>query len=157
MQFSQLFESLTEMDIAFNIPESIYAFAMPAFLGVQAGQSLNDITVFAVEFYGFDCQDKKEISDCLNKIGSPLAEDGLSYRTRAGWFNANPAVICVPDLPDFNQTGTFRAVAFAKEGFINQKTALKAVDRFKKSLQDIGAKFSSKNIVPLTRLDSTVL
>ena len=145
------------MGLAFKIPDAMFTYAIPSFLGVQAGQSLNDLTVFAEEFYGFDRSDKKEISDCLNKIGSPLDGDGLSYQTRAGWLNANPAVLCVPDLPDFNKTGTVRAVAFAKEGVINQKTALKAVKRFEKSLQNIGAKFSSKNIVPLTRLDTTVL
>jgi hypothetical protein len=112
------------------------------------------LTVFEEEFFGFDWQDKQEIINALKKIGSPVAEDGLSYRTRAGWLNANPAVICVPDLPDFNEKGTLRVVAFAKEGLISQKTALKAVKRFDKSLKDIGVKFSSKTVVPLTKLDS---
>ncbi len=157
MQFSKLLEGLKDIDSGFKIPDAMFTFAIPSFLGVQAGQTLNDLTVFVEEFYNFDLPQKEVIVKCLNKIGTPIDEEGFSYQTRAGWFNANPAVICVPDLQELSETGNFRAAAFAREGFINQKTAFKAVKRFEKSLGDTGAGFSSKTVVPLTRLDSTVL
>ena len=157
MQFCKLLEGLKDIDSGFKIPDAMFSFAIPSFLGVQAGQALNDLTVFIEEFYNFDLPQKEDIVKSLKKIGSPIDEEGLSYRTRAGWLNANPAVICVPDLQDFNGKGNCRVAAFAREGLINQKTAFKAVKRFEKSLQEIGAKFSSKTVVPLIRLDSTVL
>ena len=157
MHLNRLFEHLKDIDNVFLIPNAMYCFAIPSFLGVKAGQSLNDLTVFIQEFYAFARPEKQNIADGLNKIGSVMDEKGLAYKTRGGWFNANPAVICVPDLNAFSESAAFKAVAFAREGLINQKTAFKAVKRLEASLLDMGCKFSSKTVIPLTRLDRTVI
>src|SRR6056297_3237646 len=102
MQFGKLLEVLMkDAGAAFQIPAGLYSFAVPSFLGVRAGQALNDLTVSVDEFYGFEIPEKQEIIVALNRIGSCLDEAGVSYKTRAGWFYANPAVICIPDLPGF--------------------------------------------------------
>jgi hypothetical protein len=157
MHLNRLFEYLKDADKAFRIPDAMYSFAIPSFLGVQAGQSLNDLTVFVQEFYAFARAEKQNITDGLNRVGAIVDEEGLAYKTRAGWFNANPAIICIPDLNSFSESGAFKAVAFAKEGLINQKTAFKAVKRLEASLLDMGCKFSSKTVIPLTRLNRTVI
>ncbi|MBN1957777.1 MAG: hypothetical protein JW773_06210 [Desulfuromonadales bacterium] len=156
MQLNQLLKCLPEMDCAFNIPDSMFCFAIPSFLGVQAGQALNDVTVFVAEFYDFDRLETQQVIDSLKTLGACLDEESCSYKIRAGWLNANPAVVCIPDLDEFPENGRFKAVAFAKEGFINQKTAFKAVKRLESTLYHIGITFRCKNVVPLTRLDATV-
>lgn len=144
------------MDCAFNIPDSMFCFAIPSFLGVQAGQSLNDVTVFVAEFYDFDRLETQQVIDSLKTLGSCLDEESCSYQIRAGWLNANPAMVCFPDLSEFPENGCFKAVAFAKEGVINQKTAFKAVKRLESALHHLGITFRCKNVVPLIRIDATV-
>ncbi|MGD9161429.1 MAG: hypothetical protein PVG39_23650 [Desulfobacteraceae bacterium] len=61
MQFNQLLGGSKDMGLASKIPDAMFTFAIPAYLGVQAGQAFHVLTVFEEEFFGFDWQDKQEI------------------------------------------------------------------------------------------------
>ncbi len=157
MNLNSLLSNLDNFNINLQLPEVDIFPAIPAFLGVQAGQQLNHVTVNAQELFNMEFEKtfEKVISEALLSIGTPLNDAEYYFQTRAGWLNANPAVICVlpdADLPEER----LKVVAFAKEGWISQKTAIKAIERFKAALKKQGTGFDEKNILPLTRLDKPV-
>lgn len=54
------------------------------------------------------------------------------------------------DIVDESHKATI--IAFAKEGLISQKTALKVIGRYKSALERLDVYCSAKTILPLTRM-----
>jgi len=156
MHLNRLLDLLEQFDPGFKLPDIIDMPVIPSFLGVQAGQSLNHLTVHVQEFYNFNTLDKKTLETALNSIGSVLTEKGYYFKTRAGWLNANPAVILV-SADGEPLIKCLKVICFAKEGLINQKTATKAIKRFETALKNQRSEFFVKTIIPLNRLGTTVL
>ncbi len=153
MNFTKVLEKIKNIDQNLNLSEFNHTPIIPSFIGVQAGQSLNHLTVHASEFYNLETVDYKTIEASFNTIGKPIAGQGLFYKTRAGLLNANPALIFTSFNSESSQKN-FTVFCLAKEGWINQKTATKAIKRFEMAISHQGVSFKIKTIIPLTRLDS---
>lgn len=125
MQLKQLLSGIKEKAPSIQLSKITETAAIPSFLGVQAGQSLNQLTVYAKRFQGVDTLEKRILAGAVCQIGSFIENQTDVIKTRGGW--------------------------------INQKMAKKAIQRFDRALeqQDIG--FSADTVISLTRLDSTIL
>jgi len=161
MEMSEIIEKFTEKGLDLPYLEDMVFPAIPAALGARFGQEMfGQLTVHSEIITGANKTPiaRENVLNALGSIGSavdPTVDDAPNdhffyFQTRAGWLNANPALICVIDLSD-NQGG-LQAAAFAKEGLISQKTALKAVARFKKALAGQGIEFTDKVQVSQTKV-----
>jgi len=127
--------------------------AAPGFLGARAGQALNHITVCARELT-LALEPEQGIHDLVSKaalgVGKPLVKGETQfYTTRAGWLNANPALLGLFAGPDAD---TCLVMGLAREGWVNQNTAPKAITRLENALKEMGVNFSLKEVLPWTRL-----
>lgn len=154
--------------IAADLPSlgSVFANGLPAYMGASFGQQLNKLTSAAVSLSDFDkdLMSSQKMVEAIGAVGIVMAEaDGpeeegtdddfvLWARVRAGWLNANPALVAVIDGRKAG-AGTIQVAAFAKEGFISQKTATGAIRRIERALENRGIAFKSETIVPQTVLD----
>ena len=150
MNLDRLISCLKAYGCDVTPPDAVGSSSVPSFLGVRAGQSLNHLTVYARHYSDAALPDQA-IERSLGSIGSALASDASLYRTRAGWLCANPAVIWVTE-PNQDMLSGFAAISFAREGLLNQKTAVGAVRRFENALKNQGGHFSAKTVIPLTRM-----
>jgi len=131
---------------------------LPSALGARTGQKLNKITVWEEKLSDLSMPPfgEQAVHDALRAIGSPIDNEeafkvptrGCGVLTRAGWFNANPALVFFV----LNDTRSTEAtiMALAREGWISQKTAPKAALRFKKALAGQGVVFNSAPILSST-------
>ena len=159
MDLQRLLNGISELGLNLQLPDNLLLPAAPAFLGVQAGQSLNHVTAYGEVLKDLDFTNAGQftIQNALKRIGStinddansPLPENTFCYKTRAGWFNLNPALICV--IP--KESNSLQVIAFAFEGLISQKTAQKALLRFTQALTALGIGYTSENLIPAGRLD----
>lgn len=137
------------------------ASAVPAYLGVRAGQRLNRVTVSAESLTDFNTGQlwDRHLPQALASIGRVIEVEGpaaresliLCARTRAGWLNLNPALLCVVDTGR-DGAASLQVCAFAKEGWISQRTAPGAIGRFKRALDLQGIAFRTETIIPLAPL-----
>ncbi|WDP90885.1 MAG: hypothetical protein HUN04_14760 [Desulfobacter sp.] len=156
-------ERLTEIvdKLGIGIDTPWIVSALPSAMGARAGQQLNEMTVYAERLSNLSMPPDGEqaLDDALRAIGNPMDNDasfqgrkgGCGVLTRAGWFNANPALVFFARNETKNMEATI--MALAKEGWISQKTAPKAVLRFKKALIRQGIEFIATPILPLTRIE----
>ena len=164
MDLKHLLNALPVSGLNMGLSKMVSFPAIPSFLGVQAGQSLNHVTAAGELFSDLDFSNAGDhkIEDALRRIGSAIRDQSLQlpentffYKTRAGWLNANPAMICV--IPCSDDPKCFQAITLALEGLINQKTAQKALLRFKKAMSNLGIGFCSQELIPPGRLDAIKL
>jgi hypothetical protein len=153
MNIGTLIDLLKSYNVSLPVSGALGSFLAPAFLGARAGQSLNHLTVCVEELSELvlPASDPDVFITAANRIGKPAdPSTPFCFTTRAGWLNANPAMICL-----FPETGNGKLTiaAFAKEGLISQKTAAKAISRYKTALADSGVTFAAKTRLPLTRMD----
>jgi len=117
-----------------------FAGGLAARAGAVFGQSFNKLTqaeqAFAVP--GDAIQAVRQAFQRIGKIAAEEVDDSagqcvLATQTRAGWLNANPALLIA-----VIEKQNVQAVVLAKEGLIDQKTAAGALRRFGDVLLDLG-------------------
>lgn len=117
-----------------------FAGGLSAEAGAVFGQSFNKLTQ-AVQSFAVPGDAVQAVREVFQRIGEIAAEEAdesagqcvLAVRTRAGWFNANPALVIA-----VIEKENVQAIALAKEGLINQKTAAGALRRFEETLLGLG-------------------
>jgi|GEM_PF-2677247 len=135
-----LIDTLIKAGLAAEVAGS-FAGGLSAKAGVDFGQSFNQQTQAEATFE-VSGNALKTTKAAAGKIGDLLAEEKdsesgkqvLAVQTRAGWFNANPAIVVA-----IVGEGKVSALAFAKEGLIDQKTAVGAIARFGDALIALGS------------------
>jgi len=113
-----------------------FAGALAAGSGVDFGQNFNKLTQ-AEGVFALQGDAPAIVRAALELIGEVVAEQAdsgtgdyaMAGQTRAGWLNANPAILIGVVGKDQVQV-----IALAKEGLINQKTAPGALQRFASAL-----------------------
>lgn len=154
MRFDHLFSTLDNSPINQSL-QGLEGFPLiPAFLGAQAGQTLNHLTIHGIKIYQLksDPPAKKAVQKALSAIGSPIDDDAWYYKTRGGWLNANPAVICALPFEKDGEDG-FQIISIAREGLINQKTVVKVMKRFETALRQQDVAFLSDILIEMSRLE----
>jgi|GEM_PF-2255779 hypothetical protein len=139
---------------------------LPAYLGASFGQQFNKLTTTLVSLSGFNDLKQRHLLKAIGTIGSVLEDiahapnethlNDLSVlwaQVRAGWFNANPSLLVVVDGQK-DRLESIEVMAFAKEGFISQKTAPGAIRRFEQALRKQEFDFDTETIVPLTPIST---
>ena len=139
MSGNQLIEALIRAGLNAELAGA-FAGGLSAGAGAAFGQSLNKLTQ-AEQAFAVSGDAVQAVRQAFQRIGKTVAEETdesagqcvLAAQTRAGWLNANPTLLIA-----VIEKETVQAIALAKEGLIDQKTAAGALRRFEQTLHDLG-------------------